>query len=237
MHGRGSTVHRCCTSKERGCRRKASSGIAIGALRIFRRTELVANDGDAFAYHHHLLQTGMELNLNVRSGRIGYRSEISLPLPSLNAHGLANEAIVSAASGRGGTACLAVLGLRGGEWALSATSGSSSALGTRSGQDATSTPNDKDTGIFGPGLRIQKQLRAAHPLDRCCLTLVGTLGNAYCVADADLLALNIKSHRAVGTGIALTTELLRANLANDAVIVHNGELLPTDADNHAYLVG
>jgi hypothetical protein len=229
-------VHRSCTSKERSCRRKATSGIAIGALRIFRCAEFITNDSDAFTYHHYLLQTGMELNLNMRSGGIGYRSEISLPLSSLDTHGLANKAVISTASAGGGSTRLAVLRLRRGKWTLPTASGSSPALGTRSSQDAASTPNDKDTGIFSSRLRIQEQLRSAHPLDRRRLTLVRALSNAHCVANADLLALNIKSYGTVGTGIALTTKLLWANLANNAMVVHDSELLSANANNHTHLV-
>lgn len=77
---------------------------------------------------------------------------------------------------------------------------------------------------------------SAHPLDRRRLALVRAFGDADSVADTNLLALYIQSYCTVGTGIALTTKLLRADLANNAVVVHDGELLTTDANNHAHLV-
>lgn len=152
MHRGGPTVHRRRTAEERSCRRKATSSITIGTLRIFCRAEFITNDSDTFTDHHYLLQTGMELNLNMSSGGIGNRAEVSLPLSSLDTHGLANETIVSAASCGGRSARLAMLRLRCGEWTLPAASSSSPTLGTRSSQDAASAPNNKDAGILSPGL-------------------------------------------------------------------------------------
>mmetsp|Transcript_16782 Transcript_16782/g.36511 ORF Transcript_16782/g.36511 Transcript_16782/m.36511 type:complete len:477 (-) Transcript_16782:1947-3377(-) len=240
MHWRGTAMHRSCTTEEWSCRGKTSR-IASGPIGIFGSSELITDNGNSFADNHDLSGTRMKLDLDVSSGCITHNSEKSFVLTCLDTDRLSNKTVVSAPSSSGRTTSFAsVLRLwssKRTKWTFSSSTRRSAALRSGSSQNAAPAPDDEYASILSSRLRVQEQLSTAHPLDSRRLTLVRTLGNADCVSNSNLATLYIEGDGTVGTGIALAAKLLWTDLTNNTVVVHNGKLFPTDADNHSDFVG
>jgi hypothetical protein len=91
--------------------------------------------------------------------------------------------------------------------------------------------------VFRTSLRVQEQLGSADALDRGRLAFVRALQDVHQVSNAERIGLHVTGHGAVRTGVALSSELFRPYLTDNAMVVNDSKVFATNAHNDTDFIG